>query len=596
MGDGPGRAVDESGRAAERASKGGGQRLVPKANAEQRGGLGARRGVARPSRSRQDLSDQFLAAAGAHWLPRARSDHDATGLPGENLGRRAFAGSKHLDLGPEPLKLLGEVEGERIAVVEEEDQWRRTALARGELFRGSGVRGWVSLSCHEMNIVIVGAGEVGQHLADILSREEHAVTVVDPDPSKSRKMTESLDVQVIVGDGTRADTLMNAGASTADLIIAVSDEDRVNMLTSVVSKKLGAGRVIIRLKDTQVLTDYRYFYKDALGFDVVISTEELAAESILSTVRERHALEVESFANGKVQLRRLPLREASELTSAPLGELRIPPGVLVTAVQRERELIVPSGEDELRVGDQVYVLGSSADLDAFERTAGETVVWKRTAVIMGAGSIGREIARRLAGSPGIEVFVVEKDRARATALDSECSGAVTVLVGDATDFTLLQEERIAGASVFVATTNDDEINLIACMLAKGHGAERTVALIQKASYREVYDFLEGIDLAISPRMICAQRILRFVRAGSPRAIAVIGQGLAEVLELETGIKEPTKVKKLGLPKGVVIGAIVHGESVAIATGDSVVRPGDTLIVFTITEKLEEAERLLRPQG
>lgn len=447
-----------------------------------------------------------------------------------------------------------------------------------------------------MNIVIVGAGEVGQHLADILSREEHAVTVVDPDPAKARRMTESLDVQALVGDGTRADKLMEAGAGTADLVIAVTDDDRVNMLTSVVSKKLGATRVIVRLKDTQVLTDYRYFYKDALGFDVVLSTEELAAEAILSTVRERHALEVESFADGKVQLRRLPLRESSELTSAPLGELRVPPGVLVTAVQRERELIVPSGADELKVGDQVYVLGSTSDLDAFERSAGEKVVWKRSAVIMGAGSIGREVARRLAGSPGIEVFVVEKDSARARALDTEFSGDVTVLVGDATDFTLLQEERIADASVFVATTNDDEVNLVACMLAKGHGAERTVALIQKGSYREVYDFLEGIDLAISPRMICAQKILRFVRAGSPRAISVIGQGMAEVLELRAGVREPVKLRKLGLPKGVVVGAIVRGENVSIPSGDSQVKPGDTLIVFTISERLEEAERLLRPQG
>lgn len=445
-----------------------------------------------------------------------------------------------------------------------------------------------------MNIVIVGAGEVGQHLADILSREEHAVTIVDPDPSKSRKMTESLDVQSLVGDGTRADTLMTAGAPNADLVIAVSDDDMVNMLTSVVAKKLGATRVIVRLKDTQVLAEYRYFYKDALGFDVVLSTEELAAEAILGTVRERHALEVESFANGKVQLRRLPLRESSELTTAPLGDLKIPTGVLVTSVQRGRKLLVPSGLDQLEVGDQVYVLGAASDLDAFERKAGESVAWKRTAVIMGAGSVGRQIALHLAGTPGIDVVVIEKDRSRAQGLDAECPGDVTVLVGDATDFALLQEERIADASVFVATTNDDEVNLVACMMAKGHGAERTVALVHKASYREVYDFLEGVDQAISPRTICAQRILRFVRSGSPRSIAVIGQGLAEVLELVTTIKEPTKVKRLGLPKGVVIGAVVRDEAVSIPSGDTIVKKGDTLIVFTLVETLEEAERLLQP--
>lgn len=443
-----------------------------------------------------------------------------------------------------------------------------------------------------MNIVIVGAGEVGQHLASLLSHEEHSVTVVDPDPQKSRKMTESLDVQALVGDGTRADILTDAGATNAQLVIAVSDDDRVNMLTSVVAKKLGAGRVILRLKDTQILRDYRYFYKDALGFDVVLSTEELVAEEILSTVRERHALEVESFANGRVQLRRLRLREASELTSAPLQQLRIPSGVLVAAISRKGSLVVPSGADELRVGDQVYLLGASADLDAFERMAGEKVAWKRTAVIMGGGSVGTEIARRLSESPGIQVVMLEQDPARARAVDLKCSGEVTVMVGDATDLNLFREERIADASVFVATTADDETNIVACQLAKSHGVERTVALISKASYAEIFDLLDGVDQAISPRMLCANTILRYVRSGSPRAIAVIGKGRAEVLELRTGIKEPAKVRKLGLPQGVVVGAIVHDETVVIPSGDTVVRPGDIVIVFTITENLDEVERLL----
>ncbi|MEM6672549.1 MAG: Trk system potassium transporter TrkA [Planctomycetota bacterium] len=443
-----------------------------------------------------------------------------------------------------------------------------------------------------MNIVIVGAGEVGQYLASLLSNESHSVTVVDPDPSKSRRLTESLDVQSIVGDGTRADTLMDAGASSADLVIAVSDDDRVNMLTSVIAKKLGAARVILRLKDTRVLADYHYFYKDALGFDVVLSTEELVAEEILGLVRERHALEVESFANGRVQLRRLRIREDSEITSAPLGELRIPSDVLVAAISRAGNLHVPAGDDELRVGDQIYVLGAAEDLDRFERLAGEKVEWKRSVVVMGGGGIGREIALRLAESPGLRVTVLERDPARARALDLQCSGDVTVMVGDATDMNLFREERIADASVFVATTNDDEDNIVACQLAKSFGVERTVALVEKSSYAEIFDLLDGVDQAISPRMLVAKTIIRFVRAGSPRAIAVIGNGKAEVLEVKVGIKEPVKVRKLGLPKGVVLGAIVREGAVTIPTGDTQVRPGDSAIVFTMTETLEEAEHLL----
>ncbi|MEM9381703.1 MAG: Trk system potassium transporter TrkA [Planctomycetota bacterium] len=443
-----------------------------------------------------------------------------------------------------------------------------------------------------MNIVIVGAGEVGQHLAGLLSHESHSVTVVDPDPSKSRRLMESLDVQALVGDGTRADVLTEAGVSSTDLVIAVSDDDRVNMLTSVVARKLGAARVIIRLKDTRILDDYRYFYKDALGFDVVLSTEELVAEEILGVVRERHALEVESFANGRVQLRRLRLREASELTTAPLGELRIPSGVLVAAISRSGALVVPSGEDELKVGDQVYVLGSANDLDRFERLAGEKVEWKRTVVIMGAGGLGRQIALRLGGAPGISVTVLERDPARARALDLECPGDISVMVGDATDMNLFREERIADASAFVATTDDDENNIVACQLAKSFGVERTVALLNKASYAETFDLLGGVDQAISPRMLVAKSIIRFVRAGSPRAIAVIGNGRAEVLELEVGIREPLKVRRLGLPRGVVLGAIVRDGHVTIPTGDTTVRPRDTAIVFAMTEALEEAERVL----
>ena len=147
-----------------------------------------------------------------------------------------------------------------------------------------------------MDIVIIGAGEVGYHLADILSREDHRVSIIDPDPVKSRRMTEALDVMVVVGDGTRADVLTQAGTSKADLVIAVTDDDHTNMLGSVLSKSLGAKRSILRLKDTRPLEEYRYFYKQAIGFDVVLSTEDLAAEEIANTVREQHALEVESFA------------------------------------------------------------------------------------------------------------------------------------------------------------------------------------------------------------------------------------------------------------------------------------------------------------
>jgi len=444
-----------------------------------------------------------------------------------------------------------------------------------------------------MNIVIVGAGEVGFHLADILSREKHRVSVVDPNPSKSRRLMESLDVQAVVGDGTRADVMTQAGASKADLLVAVTDSDRTNMLVCVISKALGAKRVILRLRDMAVLSSYRYFYKQTIGFDVVLSTEELAAEEILETVRERHALEVESFADGRVQLRRLRLREDSALTAAPIAELRLPGGVLVVAVARRELFFLPAGDSQLAVGDQVYLIGESKDLDSLERLAGERVETKRSVVIMGAGGIGREIARQLVGTLGISIRVIERDAARAKALAASSGAQVMVLEGDATDLDLLLEERIGEANVFIATTGDDEDNMVACQLARSLGVERTVALVNKASYRQIYDLL-GVDQAISPRVLCANSILRFVRSGSVAAIAVIGDGRAEVLELRAQFKEgkdEIKVKNLGLPKGAVIGALVRGEHVLIPNGDTPVHSGDQVIVFTLPENLDQVESL-----
>jgi len=447
-----------------------------------------------------------------------------------------------------------------------------------------------------VNIVIVGVGEVGFHLADMLSREEHAVAVIDQDPVKGQRLMESLDVQAIVGDGTRADKLAEAGASKADLVVAVSDNDQVNMLVSTVAKALGAKRCILRLRDTSRLENYHYFYKQTLGFDVVLSTEELAAEEILETVREHHALEVESFADGRVQLRRVRLREESELTSAPIAELRLPPGVLIVAVARKDSFVLPDGDHQLGKDDQIYIIGEADNLDAFERLSGERTATSRRVVIMGAGGIGRQVTRKLRGLRGISVRVIENNSGRADALAAECSSdEVMVLRGDATDTDLLNEERIGEANVFVATTKNDESNMVACQLARSLGVERTVAMINKRAYRLTYDLL-GIDRAISPRVLCATHILRFVRSGSVSSISVIGDGRAEVLELGVNLEkgqDSVKLKNLGLPKGAVLGALVHDEQVIIPHGETQLHSGDHAIVFTLPEVIERVERLFR---
>lgn len=446
-----------------------------------------------------------------------------------------------------------------------------------------------------MDVVICGAGEVGYHLADILSRDGHRVSVLDSDAERTSRLMESLDVQALVGDATEADALSRAGASRADLVVAVTDDDHVNMLSSLLARGLGAHRVILRLKETHRLQGYRYFYKDRLGFDAVLSTEELAAEEIAATVREKHALEVESFADGRVQLRRLRLREDNELTSDPLQDLRLPSGLLIAAIARKERFFVPTGQDQLAMGDQVYLIGSAPDLDEFEVLSGAPPVGRRSVVIMGGSGVGLQIAAKLDGVPGISIRLLERDVARARELAGTFAGEVMVLVGDGTDLDLLLEERIGEANVFIATTSHDEVNMVSCQLARSLGVERTVALVNKAAYRQIYDLL-GVDQAVSPRILCANRILRFARASSVASIAVIADGKAEVLELEAhfkGKKSSRKVKNLGLPRGTVLGALVRDDQVTVPKGDTVVEDGDQVILFTLPENLDAVEELFK---
>lgn len=447
-----------------------------------------------------------------------------------------------------------------------------------------------------MDIAVIGAGEVGYHLASILSRDEHRVCVIDADPARCRQIMEALDVQVVIGDATRADVLTHAGVARADLAVVVTDDDKVNMLCSVLASELGAKRVILRLYDTSQLAGYQYLYKQALGFDVVLSTQELAAAEIVSTVRQHHALEVESFADGRVQLRRLRLEQECALLESTLSELDLPAGLLIVGLARGERFTIPDGETRLEKNDQVYVLGKSDALDAFERKAGAPALGRRSVVILGAGSVGREIARRLKDLPGLSIRVIERQASRARAMAAEHSSEILVLEGDATDLDLLHEERIGEANVFVATSDDDELNMVACQLARSLGVQRTVALVNKASYRQIYDLL-GIDHAISPRILCANRILRFVRSSSVSSIAVLGEGRAEVLEVDvrwTGKKSARALKSLGLPKGSVVGALIREGDVSIPHGDTRIEAGDRAIVFTLPENVERVLAIFRP--
>jgi len=432
-----------------------------------------------------------------------------------------------------------------------------------------------------MNILIVGLGEVGSYLAKVLSTEGHSITVIDPDLGRMRRVADLLDVQAVHGDGSRPDVLDRADAHQMDLVLAVSNDDKVNMLTCLFGKRMGAKKTVLRLRDTSAFRRSKTFFRRNLQHDLLLSLDDLAAEEIVKTVRQS-GLAVENFAEGKVQMRRFVLAEDGPFTGALLKDLKLPGGMLVTAIDREHKVLVPGGDDDLRAGDEIFVLGEPKALSAFEKKIGGRQQATRNVVVYGGGGVAVQVCQALQREH-VAVRVLVEDRAEAERL-SEVLKGVVVLHADPTDRNFLQEEHVGEADAFLGISSEDERNLMSCQLSRNLGVKRTVALVQKPDYVWLYQQL-GIDVAVSPRLLCANRILAFVRSRSISTIATIEEGQAEVLELEVQPGSSLVGKQLkaaGFPRGCVVAAISREDGqVLIPRGDTELAAHDQLVIFVL---------------
>ncbi len=443
------------------------------------------------------------------------------------------------------------------------------------------------------NILIVGLGEVGSHLAKVLSTEGHAVTVVDADRRRLRKVADALDVQAVHGDGSRPEVLDKADADDCDLLLAVSNDDNVNMLSCLFAKRIGTKKSVMRVKDMAPFHRFRTFFRKNLMFDQMLSLEDLAAEEIVKTIRQNQAVGVENFVEGKVQLRRLRLSEESQLLGKPIKELKLPTGMSITAIDRNHDVIIPDGNDICEANDEVFVLGFPKAIATFEKLTGVRSTYLRNVVMFGGSNIVVLVCKALSRLR-VDTRVIVPNLKDAEAVAAKLDGPV-LLHGDGTDLDLLKEERVGEADAFLGLSDQDEINLMSCQLARSLGVKRTVALVQKPDYVSIYHQL-GIDVAISPRTICADRILAFVRSSSVSRIASIEEGKAEVIELEVpkGSKLiGKKMKDISFGRGCFVGAIAResGE-VMIPRGDDELMPLDSLVIFALSEVIDRVSTLV----
>lgn len=445
-----------------------------------------------------------------------------------------------------------------------------------------------------MRIIIIGAGKVGFSLAQMLSYENHDVVVIEKKPLRQKIVEENLDVQTILGSGASTSVLEEAGVAEADLLIAVTEIDELNMISCLIAKQYGVKKTVARIRNPEYLENTKFSPTTSIGIDLVINPERVTAKMISKLIHVPEAINVEYYADGKVQLLELYIKKDSPVVNKSLIEINFPKPNLIVAILRDEKMIIPRGSDVLKPGDLIFVIAETKNMLAVEKVLGEKRTKVENVIILGGGRIGYYLAKLLEKKP-VSVKVIDKDLEVCRKISSELNDTL-VLHGDGTDISLLEEEDTGKADMFIAVTNDDKVNLLVSLLAKHLGAKKTAAQIRRSDYVPLIEKV-GIDVAVSPRMLTAGAILQFIRRGDIVSVTLLGSAKAEMIELVVPdsskiVKKP--LKKLKFPRHAIIGAIVRGNDVIVPTGDDFINPGDRVMVFALPEAIKKVEKFFAP--
>jgi trk system potassium uptake protein TrkA len=452
-----------------------------------------------------------------------------------------------------------------------------------------------------MKILILGAGQVGASVAAALASENSDITVVDNDPVKLRELAERLDIRTILGHASLPSVLGHAGAEDADLVIAVTSSDEVNLIACQVADALfKTPTKIARLREMEYLQHPELTQRGRSSIDVAISPEALVCKHVQRLIEYPGALQVLDFADGRAQLVAVRAVPGGALVGHQIRELRehLPAGVdaRVAAIFRAGRPIMPEGHTVIEVDDEVFFLADRRDIRTVMSELRKLDKPIRRVFIAGGGNIGRSLAKALESQFSVKILERSRDRAKSIAEDLRNS---IVLVGDCADEDLLREENIDQTDVYCALTNDDEANILSAMLAKRLGCPRVISLINRPAYAEL---VEGgsIDIAVSPQLVTLGALLTYIRQGTMVRVHSLRRGAAEAIEaVAVGDRRTSKVvgralEELELPTAATIGGIVRGEKLLIAHHDVIIEPNDHVIVFLMDKRqLPQVEALFR---
>ena len=452
-----------------------------------------------------------------------------------------------------------------------------------------------------MKVIICGAGQVGWQIARHLAGEKNDVTIVDNNADLVRRATETLDVQGVAGFASYPDVLERAGARDADMIVAATHSDEVNMVTCQVANSIfGITRKIARLR-AQSYMDAIYsdlYRRDHLPIDVVISPEREVAEAALQRLAAPSTFDTESFMNGRAQLLGISLDEECPVLNTPLRQLTDLFSTLraiVVGIRREGRLFAPEPNDQLFAGDQVYVFTHVEDVNRTLDIFGKATKKQERIVIIGGGNVGLAVAQALEKrTDRIRAKIIERSRPQAERAADSLQRTI-VLNGDGMSAELLAEANIDRTDAVLVVTDDDKTNILAAVRAKQAGCAMAIVLVNDPTLVPLMGALD-IDAYINPRATTVSSILRHIRHGRVRAIYSIGDAEAEVIEAQVLSTSPIAgrlVREIEFPEGVLMGALMKGEKVVKPTGDTRVDEGDVIALFCMSEDVPEVERLLQ---
>ena len=453
-----------------------------------------------------------------------------------------------------------------------------------------------------MRIVIEGAGEVGSHLAKMLRAESNAVTVIDNDEERLKRLSTYADVETVEGNPSSISVLRSAGVEKADLFIAVYPfaTQEVNIVGALLARHLGAAKVIARINDEDFLTSDNLKMFREMGIELMFYPEKSAADEIVSALRHSATSEVADFARGKLQISVFKLDEDSPMLDLSLGEflasLKAENKSLfrIIAISRDNRTIIPNLDSRFLFGDLVFVITTKEGEGSLGSLFGKDNVMASSVMITGGTPIAEMVARTLARM-NIKVKLIENDRSRCIELSERLPDSVLVVNGDPRNSDFLYEEGIRDFDAFVALTNGDEANVLSCVVAKKFGVDRTFAEVENIEYIHLAEEM-GVDNVINKKLIMAGRIFKYTLSGQARSVRYMSGTEAEVIEYTVSPGSAITKKALrdiDFPENAIVGGVIRGSESFIAVGDTRIEPYDRVAIFAMPDAVKEVDRLFK---